>query len=103
MKLQKQRQRSSVPPWMVAEKVGFGERVEIMLYKLVSLFPLLATWGIYSYLFVFYVGVSFHHLTLSSSTFIQVWPATSIPTLECPTCGKTQRKEKAHKPEQSLS
>lgn len=59
MQIQKTTTKSSLPPWMQAERVSFGERFEIFLYRFVSIFPVFVTFGLFSYLGVFFVGVSF--------------------------------------------
>jgi hypothetical protein len=43
---------------MQAEKVSVGEKFEILMFKFVSNFPLLVTFGLFSYLGIFYIGVS---------------------------------------------
>ena len=47
-----------VPLWMVADKVSFWEKTEVRLYQLISVFPVFVTFGLYTYLLIFYVGVS---------------------------------------------
>ena len=58
MNIQKAQQKSSQPPWMQAEKISTWEKLEIFLYKFVSIFPVFVTFGLYLYFFVFYIGVS---------------------------------------------
>ena len=48
-----------MPPWMQAEKVSMGERLEILVYKFVSVFPVFVTFGLCTFLFIYYVGVSY--------------------------------------------
>ena len=74
-------QKQSSPPWMMADKVSIWEKTEISLYKLVSIFPLLVTFGLYTYLFIFYVGVTFALVKMMltiycSFSYIQVLQAT---------------------------
>ena len=59
---QKQSSRNTLPPWMQAEKISFGERFEICLYRLVSIFPVFVTFGLFSYLALFYLGVTIQHV-----------------------------------------
>jgi len=42
---------------MQAEQISTWEKIEINLYKFVSIFPVFVTFGLYSYLAAFYVGV----------------------------------------------
>jgi hypothetical protein len=62
MQLQKDSAKSHLPPWMQAEKVSMGERFEIFMYRFVSIFPVFVTFGLYSYLGVFYIGVTTYSL-----------------------------------------
>ena len=59
MSIQKQQSKGSQPPWMQAEKISTWEKIEICIYKFISIFPVFVTFGLYSYLFTFFVGVSF--------------------------------------------
>lgn len=49
---------NGIPSWMIQEKVSLAERLEVRLYQLISVFPVFVTFGLYTYLLVFYVGVS---------------------------------------------
>lgn len=51
-------QHVAVPLWMVADKVSFWEKAEVKLYQLISVFPVFVTFGLYSYLLIFYAVVS---------------------------------------------
>jgi hypothetical protein len=61
MQMQKAQVKASFPPWMRAEKVSFSEKLEIKLYQIISLFPVMVTFGLYLYLFIFYVVVILIH------------------------------------------
>ena len=50
--------RNGLPPWMQAEKISIGERLEIWSYKLVTYIPVAVTMGLFSFLFVYYTYVS---------------------------------------------
>ena len=43
---------------MQAEQISTWEKLEICLYKFVSIFPVFVTFGLYSYLASFYIIVS---------------------------------------------
>jgi len=58
MQIQKTSAKSHLPPWMQAEHVSFGERFEIWMYRFVSIFPVFVTFGLFTYLGAFYIGVS---------------------------------------------
>ena len=53
---------------MQAEKVSLAEKLEIMMFKFVSLFPLVVTFGLYAFLGTYYVGVSYLKLRINSFT-----------------------------------
>lgn len=52
------RSNHDVPQWMVTEKISLAEKLELRLYQLISVFPVLVTFGLYTYLLVFYCLVS---------------------------------------------
>lgn len=52
------RSNHDVPQWMVTEKISLAEKLELRLYQLISVFPVLVTFGLYSYLLFFYCLVS---------------------------------------------
>ena len=54
---QKDQNKANLPPWMIAEKTSAWEKAEILTYKLISIFPVFVTFGLYTYLFVYYLGV----------------------------------------------
>lgn len=58
---------SQVPNWIEVEELPWSERIEIQMYKLVSLIPVSVTFVLYIYLFIFYTAVSKFFL-LSSRT-----------------------------------
>ena len=58
MQLQKAQIKASFPPWMQADKVSISEKLEIKMYQIISLFPVMVTFGLYLYLFIFYFVVT---------------------------------------------
>lgn len=46
-----------MPPWVQAEKVSLAERLEIAVYKFISVFPVFVTFGLLTYLISFYATV----------------------------------------------
>lgn len=46
-----------MPPWVQAEKVSLTERLEIAVYKFISVFPVFVTFGLLTYLISFYATV----------------------------------------------
>lgn len=55
---------SGVPIWLTQEKVSLRERLEVRLYQFISIFPVLVTFGLYTYLLIFYCGVSISRITI---------------------------------------
>jgi len=47
-----------MPPWMQAEQISFGERMEILSYKLITYVPVMVTFGVFGFLFCYYSYVS---------------------------------------------
>ena len=43
---------------MAADKVSFGEQIEIRFYKCVTLVPVIITYGVFVFLFSYYAYVS---------------------------------------------
>ncbi len=43
---------------MAADKVSFGEQMEIRFYKCVTLVPVIITYGVFVFLFTYYAYVS---------------------------------------------
>jgi hypothetical protein len=43
-----------MPPWLQAEKISFSERAEILMYKAITYIPVLITFGVIAFLFVYY-------------------------------------------------
>ena len=52
--------KSNYPPWMHVEKVSFKEKLEIKLYEMISLFPVMVTFGLYVYMMIFYFTVTIY-------------------------------------------
>ena len=50
--------RTGLPPWMVAEKISLFERIELWSYKLITYLPVAVTFGVFSFLFIFFSHVS---------------------------------------------
>ena len=50
--------RNGLPPWMQAEKISIGERLEIWSYKLITYIPVAVTMGLFTFLFAYYSYVS---------------------------------------------
>ena len=50
--------RTGIPPWMQAEKISFGERIEILAYKFITYIPVMVTFGLFTFLFAYYSYVS---------------------------------------------
>jgi len=46
------------PTWLVQDKASFWERAEVKAYQVISVFPVVVTFGLYSYLLAFYIAVS---------------------------------------------
>jgi hypothetical protein len=59
----KEAPKANLPPWMMAEKTSGWEKAEILVYKLISIFPVFVTFGLYTFLFTFYLGVYFKFLS----------------------------------------
>ena len=57
MNMHNEQMWASLPPWMQAEKVSLAEKLEIMMFKFVSLFPLVVTFGLYAFLGTYFIGV----------------------------------------------
>ena len=51
--------KNAYPPWVHVEKVSFTEKLEIKVYQIISLFPVMVTFGLYFYLLFFYLVVTF--------------------------------------------
>jgi len=51
---------------MQAEKISTWEKIEICIYKFISTFPVFVTFGLYSYLFTFFI-VFFIYPTLAGN------------------------------------
>lgn len=47
-----------LPPWMSADKITFWERMEIQIYKIISYIPVGVTFGVFIFLYIFYITVS---------------------------------------------
>ena len=47
-----------LPPWMQADKISFAERTEIQIYKCITYIPVLITFGVFIFLFIYYTFVS---------------------------------------------
>jgi hypothetical protein len=50
--------REAIPSWMVQEKISFLENFEVKVYQLISIFPVFVTFGLYTYLLIFYILVN---------------------------------------------
>ena len=48
-----------IPSWMQADKESTNQRIEIILYKFVTNIPVMITFGVYIFLNIFYIFVSF--------------------------------------------
>ena len=77
---------------MQAEKVSLAEKLEILMFKFVSLFPLVVTFGLYAFLATYYVGVNFWFLFQLSFISCLWWMETLIAKLVYPTLGPIQLK-----------
>lgn len=53
-----------MPDWIGVEELPWRERVEIQLYKLVSLVPVTVTFCLYTYVYVYY-AIFYLHPTIS--------------------------------------
>lgn len=51
-------ERKGVPKWLQIEQMSFREYVEIVIYKFVSILPVICTFFLIVYISVFYVFVS---------------------------------------------
>ena len=51
---QQSRESSPLPPWMQGEKISTGEKLEILMYKIVIYIPVAITYGLFSFLFLYY-------------------------------------------------
>lgn len=47
-----------LPPWMQADKISPWEKLEINFYKFVTYVPVAITFGVFTFLFIFYTAVS---------------------------------------------
>ena len=65
-KLERESFISEVPDWIGVEELPWRERVEIQLYKLVSLVPVTVTFCLYIYLYVYYALVSMINAFITS-------------------------------------
>lgn len=45
----------SYPSWTNAPRVGCGERLELTVFKLITFVPVCITFGIFAFLFTFYI------------------------------------------------
>lgn len=59
---------------MMAETTSSWEKAEILIYKFISLFPVFVTFGLYTYLFGFYVVVSFRDVLITSIVIVVYLP-----------------------------
>ena len=50
---------------MQAEKVSLGEKMEIMIFKFVSIFPVIVTFGLFGFLSTYYIYVCMNQLILA--------------------------------------
>ena len=57
----KQQNKVTSPPWMQVEKISVWERTEICIYRFISIFPVFVTFGLYTQLFSFFIGVSYNN------------------------------------------
>jgi len=48
------REPLGLPPWMQTEQISLGERIEITAYKMITYIPVVVTFGVFSFLLVFY-------------------------------------------------
>jgi hypothetical protein len=53
-----------LPEWLHAERISFCERVELGVYRVITLVPVAITIGVFTFLFVFYSYVSASELLL---------------------------------------
>lgn len=90
-----QAKTSGLPPWMQAEQISIWEKLEIMSYKVITYIPVLVTFGVFTFLFIFYMHVSRFCRCLtarSSSTSIRPSSATFTAPSASRRCGRTLRR-----------
>ena len=46
-----------LPSWIHQENTSLTEKIEIKIYHAIASFPLFVTFGLYTYLYIFFVGV----------------------------------------------
>ena len=61
--------KDGIPPWLQAERISFWERIQLRLFRLITIIPVIITFGIFIFLATFFSLVSFHFLINNFSLF----------------------------------